>query len=81
MVKLFGFENSDIDLSKVNVFIVNEGRLSVLLTILLYFLALRDDREIISAEEATRVSAYVEKVRGIREVLRRDHMKVAFFGR
>ncbi|XP_033219058.1 transmembrane GTPase Marf [Belonocnema kinseyi] len=43
--------------------------------------SLRDDRDIISAEEATRATAYVEKVQGIRDVLRRDNMKVAFFGR
>ncbi|XP_066997759.2 transmembrane GTPase Marf [Anabrus simplex] len=32
-------------------------------------------------EEALQVNSYVQKVKGIRDVLARDHMKVAFFGR
>lgn len=43
--------------------------------------SLRDDRDVISNEEVKAITAYVDKVRGIRDVLRRDHMKVAFFGR
>ncbi|XP_043485137.1 transmembrane GTPase Marf [Leptopilina heterotoma] len=43
--------------------------------------SLRDDREVINNEEVKIITSYVEKVRGIRDVLRRDHMKVAFFGR
>ncbi|XP_058806833.1 transmembrane GTPase Marf isoform X2 [Phymastichus coffea] len=43
--------------------------------------SLKDDHKIISLEEVTKVEAYKNKVQGIRDVLKRDHMKVAFFGR
>ena len=43
--------------------------------------ALRDDRSIVSNEETGTIKSYVDKVRGIQDVLKRDHMKVAFFGR
>lgn len=46
-----------------------------------YIKTLQDDKNIIQGEEAELVIGYVQKVRGIREVLTRDHMKVAFFGR
>lgn len=36
---------------------------------------------IVDKEEAQEFHSYVLKVGGIREVLARDHMKVAFFGR
>ncbi|XP_046390603.1 transmembrane GTPase Marf isoform X2 [Ischnura elegans] len=39
------------------------------------------EMEIIPPEEAKEVESYVQKVKGIRDVLTRDHMKVAFFGR
>ncbi|XP_012270307.1 transmembrane GTPase Marf [Orussus abietinus] len=42
---------------------------------------LRGDRDVVNEEEATKIKAYVGKVHGIRDVLKRDHMKVAFFGR
>ncbi|XP_026461618.1 transmembrane GTPase Marf [Ctenocephalides felis] len=38
-------------------------------------------KEIIDEQEVKKIGTYVQKVRGIREVLCRDHMKVAFFGR
>lgn len=47
----------------------------------LYFSAIQDDRNIIQASEAEVIIGYVSKVKGIRDVLTRDHMKVAFFGR
>ncbi|KAK2584330.1 hypothetical protein KPH14_006721 [Odynerus spinipes] len=43
--------------------------------------SLQNDRKIITAEEVSKVESYVDKVRAIRDVLKRDHMKVAFFGR
>ncbi|XP_058119292.1 transmembrane GTPase Marf [Anopheles ziemanni] len=39
------------------------------------------DTEIVDKAEAEQFKSYVHKVRGIREVLARDNMKVAFFGR
>lgn len=45
------------------------------------FTALQNDHNIVSAEEAVKVKGYIDKVRAIKDVLRRDHMKVAFFGR
>jgi hypothetical protein len=35
----------------------------------------------VKSDDAVQVEGYVAKVRGIRDVLTRDHMKVAFFGR
>uniref|UniRef100_A0A1B6EQB9 Dynamin-type G domain-containing protein n=4 Tax=Proconiini TaxID=565685 RepID=A0A1B6EQB9_9HEMI len=46
-----------------------------------YMKTIQDDKSIIQATEAEVISGYVLKVRGIRDVLTRDHMKVAFFGR
>ncbi|OXU22112.1 hypothetical protein TSAR_004095 [Trichomalopsis sarcophagae] len=43
--------------------------------------SLRDDHNIISPPEVKKVESYKDKVQGIRDVLKRDHMKVAFFGR
>lgn len=42
---------------------------------------LQNDHNIVSSEEAEKVKGFVDKVRAIKDVLRRDHMKVAFFGR
>lgn len=39
------------------------------------------ERNIVTAEEAQKIDSYVDKVHAIRDVLKRDHMKVAFFGR
>ncbi|XP_037085103.1 transmembrane GTPase Marf-like [Pollicipes pollicipes] len=39
------------------------------------------DKGLASADQAEAVRAYQSKVKGIRDVLARDHMKVAFFGR
>lgn len=36
---------------------------------------------IATAQDVTNVEGFVDKVQAIREVLKRDHMKVAFFGR
>ncbi|XP_063231897.1 transmembrane GTPase Marf [Bacillus rossius redtenbacheri] len=46
-----------------------------------YMRGMQHDRSIVSPEDTTRVESYTLKVRGIRDVLTRDHMKVAFFGR
>ncbi|CAK9799322.1 Transmembrane GTPase Marf [Anthophora quadrimaculata] len=43
--------------------------------------SLRTERNIVTAEEAQRIESYTDKVHAIRDVLKRDHMKVAFFGR
>ncbi|XP_015514257.1 transmembrane GTPase Marf isoform X1 [Neodiprion pinetum] len=43
--------------------------------------SLRDDRDIVNTQEAETIESYVYKVHAIRDVLKRDHMKVAFFGR
>ncbi|KPU77479.1 uncharacterized protein Dana_GF19353, isoform B [Drosophila ananassae] len=42
---------------------------------------IHDEAEIVDKEERDLFKSYVEKVAGIRTVLQRDHMKVAFFGR
>lgn len=44
-------------------------------------LAKDKQKEIVDKAEAEQFNSYVLKVSGIREVLARDHMKVAFFGR
>ncbi|XP_011303268.1 transmembrane GTPase Marf [Fopius arisanus] len=41
----------------------------------------RDKNNIVSKEETESIQGYVKKVHGIKDVLKRDHMKVAFFGR
>nr|CAG4650746.1 EOG090X01A3 [Simocephalus serrulatus]SVE94079.1 EOG090X01A3 [Simocephalus serrulatus] len=46
-----------------------------------FLLGLPKDSDLITKEELTVVDSHGEKVKGIREVLSRDHMKVAFFGR
>lgn len=46
-----------------------------------YFLALQEKNSVLEAAQAEQVAGYVQKVQGIRDVLTRDHMKVAFFGR
>ncbi|XP_047988337.1 transmembrane GTPase Marf [Leguminivora glycinivorella] len=43
--------------------------------------AVSGDTSIATPQDVTNVEAYVSKVQAIREVLKRDHMKVAFFGR
>ncbi|XP_017850203.1 transmembrane GTPase Marf isoform X1 [Drosophila busckii] len=43
--------------------------------------ALHGDTQIVDKEERELFESYVNKVAAIREVLQRDHMKVAFFGR
>ncbi|KAJ8675431.1 hypothetical protein QAD02_011217 [Eretmocerus hayati] len=43
--------------------------------------SLKDDHNIISPDGVKKVEGYKDKVQGIRDVLKRDHMKVAFFGR
>ncbi|KAH0567445.1 transmembrane GTPase Marf isoform X2 [Cotesia glomerata] len=42
---------------------------------------LQNDRNVINAEEVDNIQSYIDRVHGIRDVLKRDHMKVAFFGR
>jgi len=44
------------------------------------FTALPDEYNIVSAEEITTMRGYIDKVNAIRDILRRDRMKVAFFG-
>nr|CAG4647674.1 EOG090X01A3 [Moina brachiata]SVE92854.1 EOG090X01A3 [Moina brachiata] len=46
-----------------------------------FFHALPQDSDLTSQEEVAVVDGHGEKIKGIREVLARDHMKVAFFGR
>lgn len=46
-----------------------------------YITATEGNDDLIQKSEAALVEEYVGKVTGIREVLKRDHMKVAFFGR
>ncbi|XP_026501544.1 transmembrane GTPase Marf [Vanessa tameamea] len=43
--------------------------------------AVSGENGIATAQDVANVEAYVSKVQAIREVLKRDHMKVAFFGR
>lgn len=43
--------------------------------------SLQNNRNIVTPEEAQGIEGYVSKVHAIRDVLKRDHMKVAFFGR
>lgn len=45
------------------------------------FIAVSGNNGIASVQDVQNVEAYVNKVQAIREVLKRDHMKVAFFGR
>jgi hypothetical protein len=35
----------------------------------------------VNSDDTVRVEGYAVKLKGIRDVLSRDHMKVAFFGR
>lgn len=42
---------------------------------------IKENEGLILAQERTNVENYASKVKGIREVLSRDHMKVVFFGR
>lgn len=46
-----------------------------------FIIALQNDRDIVTVEEEVKVKAYIDKIRAIKDVLKRDHMKVAFFGR
>ncbi|XP_053625471.1 transmembrane GTPase Marf [Plodia interpunctella] len=46
-----------------------------------YMHAVSGEKGIASPQDVATVEAYVSKVQAIREVLKRDHMKVAFFGR
>lgn len=43
--------------------------------------AISGDKGIATPQDVANVEAYISKVQAIREVLKRDHMKVAFFGR
>ncbi|KAL0131158.1 hypothetical protein PUN28_002611 [Cardiocondyla obscurior] len=43
--------------------------------------SLQNDRDIVTETEAVKVKGYIDKIRAIKDVLKRDHMKVAFFGR
>lgn len=49
--------------------------------VVIFMKSLQNDRSIVTKDEGEKVEAYVKKVHAIREVLKRDHMKVAFFGR
>ena len=39
------------------------------------------NEEIVSAEQVANVAKHIDRVRGIREMIGRNRMKVAFFGR
>jgi len=41
----------------------------------------QQDGNIVNSDDAVQVEGYIAKVRDIRNVLIRNHMKVAFFGR
>lgn len=59
-------------------------RMSSRLCIVIFFFlfpALEDKKILITPDNIQNCDAFVLKVRGIRDVLTRDHMKVAFFGR
>ena len=45
------------------------------------YAAIKGNEVLITPEEVEKILQHVAKVRGIRDVLARDHMKVAFFGR
>uniref|UniRef100_A0A1B6CEP7 Dynamin-type G domain-containing protein n=1 Tax=Clastoptera arizonana TaxID=38151 RepID=A0A1B6CEP7_9HEMI len=47
----------------------------------LYIKSIKGDKSFIKISEVELISGHVEKVKGIRDVLSRDRMKVAFFGR
>lgn len=42
---------------------------------------LQQEGSIVNSDAVVQVEGYIVKVKGIRDVLTRDHMKVAFFGR
>jgi hypothetical protein len=44
------------------------------------FTALPNEYNIVNVEEITTMRGYIDKVRAIRDILKRDRMKVAFFG-
>ncbi|XP_069683789.1 transmembrane GTPase Marf-like isoform X3 [Periplaneta americana] len=46
-----------------------------------YMQSLQQEKAIVKADDAVQIEGYIVKVKAIREVLTRDHMKVAFFGR
>jgi hypothetical protein len=49
---------------------------------LFFILAVHQEKKtIVEDKDIELVVGYVRKVKGIRDVLSRDHMKVAFFGR
>lgn len=55
--------------------------LYILLTICFKFTEIERVEEIVTKDKVTKSAEYVNKVHSIRDVLSRDHMKVAFFGR
>ncbi|XP_023716314.1 transmembrane GTPase Marf isoform X3 [Cryptotermes secundus] len=46
-----------------------------------YVQSLQRERSIVNSDDAAKVESYIAKAKGIRDVLTRNHMKVAFFGR
>lgn len=42
---------------------------------------LQQEGSIVNSDAVVQVEGYIVKVKGIQDVLTRDHMKVAFFGR
>lgn len=57
------------------------NNLSVKLALLICFIAVDEEEKIIDEKQVKSTEEFVNKVQGIRDVLCRDHMKVAFFGR
>lgn len=55
--------------------------IGLLISLSNFITALQNDRDIVTEQEAVKVKAYIDKIRAIKDVLKRDHMKVAFFGR
>jgi len=44
-------------------------------------LGVKQDGSILKSDDAVQVEGYIAKVRAMQNVLTRNHMKVAFFGR
>ena len=45
------------------------------------FTEIASETDLVTAEQVRQFARYKEKVKGIMEILKRDRMKVAFFGR
>ena len=48
---------------------------------MLLVLAIKDDDDLVQDQQLEQVQSYTQRVKGIQEIIGRDRMKVAFFGR